>query len=157
MGCSLQWNFFPWDETCWDLGERGNTETIWVLEISETILASLYSTNYFWVFNDTRLRFCSLGLHEIFSSFLKHRGWYMESDPYRWFMESDPSQVICFGFLLVLTPSNWDELLRRLVRYLFSKSTHAHSNNRYYVPYIITWYLLLYHVHSTKRHHIPYK
>ena len=68
-----------------------------------------------------------------------------------------PFQVICFGFLLVLTPSNWDELLRRLVRYLFSKSTHAHSNNRYYVPYIITWYLLLYHVHSTKRHHIPYK
>ena len=30
-------------------------------------------------------------------------------------------QVICFGFLLVLTPANWEELLRRLVRYLTEK------------------------------------
>ena len=55
-------------------------------------------------------------------------------------MESDPLQVICFGFLLVLTPSNWDELLRRLVRYLFSKSTHAHSTNRYRVYHISNRY-----------------
>ena len=32
-------------------------------------------------------------------------------------------QVICFGFLLVLTPANWEELLRRLVRYIAHMET----------------------------------
>ena len=62
------------------------------------------------------------------------------------FRECDPhTKVICFGFLLVLTPSNWEELVRRLVRYLFSKSTHAHSTNRNHLTLKVKGF---YHEHS---------